>query len=109
MLDSLGWRTITCIRELLMNCERSLIAAAVFLITGLGLIFGFTHGSVGLGAAYPVAGTALDVSLKTTGLPALAGVVATLMGLLLLIIAVVQAVAAQLPSEPAKAATSKAA
>jgi len=64
---------------------------------------------VGLGAAYPVAGTALDVSLKTTGLPALAGVVATLMGLLLLIIAVVQAVAAQLPSEPAKAATSKAA
>lgn len=92
-----------------MSCERSLIAAAVFLITGLGLIFGFTHGTVGFGAAYPVAGTALDVSLKTTGLPALAGVMATLIGVLLLIIAIVQALVAQLPSEPAKAATTKAA
>jgi len=90
-----------------MNCERSLIAAVVFLITGLGLIFGFTHGTVGFGAAYPVAGTALDVSLKTTGLPALAGVIATLMGVLLLIIALVLAVVAQVPSESAKAARTK--
>jgi uncharacterized membrane protein len=90
-----------------MNCERSLIAAVVFLITGLGLIFGFTHGTVGFGAAYPVAGTALDVSFKTTGLPALAGVTATLIGILLLIIALVQAVVAQVPSESAKTARTK--
>jgi uncharacterized membrane protein len=90
-----------------MNCERSLIAAVVFLIAGLGLIFGFTHGTVGFGAAYPVAGTALEVSLKTTGLPALAGVVATLIGLLVLIIALVQAVVAQVPSESAKTASTK--
>jgi uncharacterized membrane protein len=88
-----------------MNCERSVIAAAIFLVTGLGLIFGFTHGTVGFGAAYPVAGTALEVSLKTTGLPALAGVISTLIGVLLLIIALVQALVAQLPSEPAKTPT----
>jgi len=88
-----------------MNCERSLIAAAVFLVTGLGLIFGFTHGSLGFGAAYPVAGTALEVSIKTTGLPALAGLISTLVGILLLILALVQALVAQLPGEPAKTAT----
>jgi hypothetical protein len=90
-----------------MTCERSLIAAAVFLITGLGLIFGFTHGTVGFGAAYPVAGTALDVSLKTTGLPALLGVLTTLIGVLVLIIALVQAVVAQMPGESAKTASTK--
>ncbi|HTM37288.1 MAG TPA: hypothetical protein VL156_11110 [Terriglobales bacterium] len=90
-----------------MNCERCLIAAAVFLVTGLGLIFGFTHGTLGFGAAYPVAGTALEVSLKTTGLPALAGLISTLVGVLLLIIALVQALVAQVPSEPAKAPTTK--
>jgi len=88
-----------------MNCERSLIAAAVFLMTGLGLIFGFTHGTVGFGAAYPVAGTALDLSLETTGLPALLGVLATLIGVLVLIIALVQAVVAQMPGESAKTAS----
>lgn len=75
-------------------------------MAGLGLIFGFTHGTVGFGAAYPVAGTALELSLKTTGLPALAGTIATLIGILLLIIALVQAVVAQLPNQPAKTANS---
>ena len=90
-----------------MNCERSLIVAVVFLTTGLGLIFGFTHGTVGFGAAYPVAGTALEVSLKTTGLPALAGVITTLIGALVLIIALVQALVAQVPSGSAKTAGTK--
>ncbi len=90
-----------------MNCERSLIAAVVFLITGLGLIFGFTHGTAGFGAAYPVAATALDLSIRTTGLPALAGVISTLFGILLLIIALVQAVVAQVPGASAKTASAK--
>jgi uncharacterized membrane protein len=78
-----------------MNCQRSLIISAIFLILGLGLIFGFTHGTAGFSAAYPVSGTALDISLKTTGLPAMAGLVATLVGLVLLIVALVQAVVGQ--------------
>ncbi len=80
-----------------MNCERSLIAAVVFLATGIGLIFGFTHGTVGFGAAYPIAGTSFEISLKTMGAPALGGVIATLLGILLLLIALVQAVVAQIP------------
>ena len=88
-----------------MNCERSLIAAVVFLATGIGLIFGFTHGTMGFGAAYPIAGTALDISLKTVGWPALAGVASTLLGVLLLIIALVQAIVAQVPQSAAKPAT----
>jgi len=75
-----------------MNCERSLIASIVFLATGLGLIFGYCHGTIGLSGAYPVAGAALELSIKTTGLPAITGVAATLIGVVLLIVALVQAV-----------------
>jgi hypothetical protein len=94
-----------------MNCERSLIAAVVFLALGLGLIFGFTHGTIGLSAAVPVAGAALQLSIKTTGLPAVLGVTSTLVGLLLLIVALVQAVVAQVrwPGEGTKRQMSPAA
>lgn len=91
-----------------MNCERSLIAAVVFLITGGGLIFGFTHGTAGFGAAYPIAGTTFEISLKTTGAPALGGVIATLLGILLLLIAVIQAVVAQVQHTPIDHASRKA-
>lgn len=78
-----------------MNCERSLIASVFFLVTGLGLIFGYCHGTIGLSGAYPVAGAAVEVSIKTTGLPAILGVSATLIGVVLLVVALVQAVVAQ--------------
>jgi len=78
-----------------MNCERSLIASVVLLTLGLGLVFGYCHGTVGFGAAYPVSGTSLQLSITTTGLPALAGFVSTLLGMLLLIVEVVQAVVGQ--------------
>jgi TRAP-type C4-dicarboxylate transport system permease small subunit len=78
-----------------MNCERSLIGSVVFLLIGLGLIFGFCHGTIGLSGAYPIAGAAMEVSIKTTGWPAIVGVSATLIGFVLLIVALVQAVVAQ--------------
>ena len=89
-----------------MNCERSLIGSIIFLVTGLGLIFGYCHGTIGLSGAYPVAGAALDVSIKTTGLPAILGVTATLIGIVLLAVALVQAVVGQvhLPGEKPTAA-----
>jgi len=89
-----------------MNSERSLIAAAVFLGLGLGLIVGYCHGTVGLSAAYPVSGAALQVSINTTGMPAIAGVASTLVGVLLLLVALIQAIVNQvhLSGESAKTA-----
>ena len=92
-----------------MNSERSLIASVVFLVTGLGLIFGYCHGTIGLSGAYPIAGAAVEVSIKTTGLPAVLGVSATLIGVVLLIVALVQAVVGQvhLPGEKTSAVVAK--
>ena len=88
-----------------MNCERSLIASVVFLATGLGLIFGYCNGTIGLSGAYPIAGAAVEVSIKTTGLPAVLGLSATLIGVVLLLVALVQAVVGQVrwPGERPKA------
>jgi len=89
-----------------MNCERSMIASVIFLTLGLGLIFGYCHGTIGFSAAYPVSGTSLQVTLTTTGLPALAGLVSTVIGLLLLVVALVQAIVGQMhwPGQSAKTA-----
>jgi hypothetical protein len=81
-----------------MNLHRVLIGSVVFLAVGLGLIFGYCHGTAAFGAAYPVAGTSLQVSVTTTGLPALTGFGFTVIGLALLIWAFVAAVLEQMPS-----------
>lgn len=86
-----------------MNSARTLIASIIFLGLGLGLIFGFTHGTVGFSAAYPVSGASLQVSLNTTGMPAMAGFAATVLGTLLLLIALIQAILTEVDREPAKA------
>lgn len=78
-----------------MSCERTLIAGVVLLGIGLGLIFGYTHGTAGFNAAYPISGTSLQLSINTTGLSAMAGFVATVLGALLLVVAFLQAIAAQ--------------
>ena len=89
-----------------MNCERSLIASVIFLTLGLSLIFGYCHGTIGFGAAYPVSGTSLHISIITTGLPALAGLASTVVGMLLLAVALIQGLIAQVrwPGESAKTA-----
>lgn len=88
-----------------MNCERTLIAAVAFLVFGLGLIFAYCHGTVGLSAAVPVASAGLDIAINTKGLPAVAGVGGTLLGLVLLLVSVVQAIVGQVhwPGDKAKA------
>jgi len=66
------------------------------LALGLGLIFGYCHDStVSFSAAYPVSGAALQIAINTNGLPAMAGVASTLIGVLLLIIATIQAIVGQ--------------
>ena len=81
-----------------MRSEYVLIASIILLGVGLGLIFGYTHGTASFSAAYPVSGTSLQVSINTTGAPAMAGVPLTLVGLLLLIAAAVNAILKTLPS-----------
>ncbi len=95
--DRYRWRKLPTGRERdpSMNSERTLIVAIVFLAIGLGMIFGYTHGSVNFSAAYPVSGASLQVAINTTGMPAMAGFAATLLGAVLLAAALVQAILGQ--------------
>ena len=81
-----------------MKSDYILIGSVLLLAIGLGLIFGYTDGTVGFSVASPVSGTSLNVSINTTGLPAIVGVPLTLLGALLLIAAVIGAVVRMLPS-----------
>jgi TRAP-type C4-dicarboxylate transport system permease small subunit len=78
-----------------MNAERTLIVSVALLALGLGLIFGFCHGSAGFSAAYPASGASFQLSLTTTGIPAEAGVAATVFGIVLLLAAFLQAIVEQ--------------
>jgi hypothetical protein len=75
-----------------MKAEYILIGSALLLAVGLGLILSYMHGSVGFDGAIPVAGASLQVSITTTGLPAMVGVPLTVLGLLLLIASVITAI-----------------
>lgn len=82
-------------RANIMNSERALLSSIVFLVLGLGLIFGYCHGTVAFSAAYPVSGASLQIAINTAGLAAMAGFASTVIGLLLLIVATVLAVVGQ--------------
>jgi hypothetical protein len=76
-----------------MTSERAVILSVLFLGLGLGLIFGFCHDStVGFNGSYPAAGASLQVVLHTDGLPAMAGLASTVLGVLFLFAALVLAV-----------------
>lgn len=86
-----------------MNSDRTLLSSILFLLLGPGLIFGYCHGTVGFNAAYPVSGASLQVAINTTGFAAMAGVASTLIGILLLITATLQAIVGQVRSPGEKA------
>lgn len=80
-----------------MKSDYILIGSVVLLAIGLWLIFNYSHGTASFSAAYPVSGASLQVSINTTGLPAMAGVPLTALGLLLLIASAVSAIVRQVP------------
>jgi hypothetical protein len=70
-----------------MRADRPLIGAIIFLGLGLGLIFAYCTGTTGFNAAYPLSGSSLHVEFTTIGPAAVGGLVATAVGLVLLIVA----------------------
>ena len=79
-----------------MKPDRPLIVSVLLLAAGLGLIFGYCHGTVGLNAAIPVSGASFNLCTTTTGPGALGGFALTVLGLLLLIWALVCAIMGQI-------------
>lgn len=84
-----------------MNCERSLIAAVVFLGLGIGLILNYCHDStISFSAAHPSPAASLQFVIYTNGWPAMVGVAATVVGLLLLFVALTFAILAHITPHP---------
>jgi hypothetical protein len=79
-------------KEIAMRADGPLVGAVIFLGIGLGLILGYCHGSTGMSAAYPLAGSTLHIDLTTTGPAVLGGVTCTAVGALLLIWAFLAAI-----------------
>jgi len=78
-----------------MRAERPLIVSVVLLAAGLGLIFGYCHGSVGIGVASPMSASSFEIATKTTGPGALGGPALTALGVLALLWAALAAVVNQ--------------
>ena len=84
-----------------MRADRWLIVSFVFLCVGLWLVFAWCHGSVGLAFAYPLAGTKLTIAITSTGGVLLIGIPLVFLGVLLLIVAFLASLLAQLRRSPA--------
>jgi hypothetical protein len=80
---------------------RVLIGSVVCLAIGLDVIFTYCQGNAGFNFGSPVSGTNLQISITTKGVPALVGMMFTLLGLLLQLIALIAAITAQFASPSA--------
>ena len=79
-----------------MKPDRPLILSVIMLAAGLGIIFGYCHGTVGLNVAVPVSGASFILCTTTTGPGALGGFALTVLGVLLLIWALICAIIGQI-------------
>jgi hypothetical protein len=80
--------------------DRPLIAAVVFLAAGLWLLFAYCTGNVGASAGDAWSAVTLKICTTTSGVPALAGTILALAGVLLLLLSFVCAVVAQFRGKP---------
>jgi hypothetical protein len=78
-----------------MRSDRLVIGAVVLLAGGLGLLFGFTHGTSSVSLGYPLSATRFHLDVTTTGIPVLVGLPLVGAGALLLLFALIAAIAAQ--------------
>ena|SRR5579862_2441568 len=79
-----------------MKSERPLIAAVLFLATGLSLIFGYCNGTSSFNITYPFAASALHLDVATVGPAALGGLALTAIGALLMVWAFLAAIVGQI-------------
>jgi hypothetical protein len=70
-----------------------LITAVLFLAIGIGVLVAFCHGNTGVQFAWPLSAASVHVDITTTGAPAMIGLAFTLLGVLLLIVATIIALA----------------
>jgi uncharacterized membrane protein YphA (DoxX/SURF4 family) len=75
-----------------MRSDRPLILALIFLGAGLGVLIGYCNGTTGFSASYPFTNSILHLEMTTTGVGVVGGVVATAIGLLLLVWAFLAAI-----------------
>jgi uncharacterized membrane protein len=62
------------------------IVSIACLAIGVSLIFAYCNGTTNFQFAYPLSGASLHVDVTTTGVPALAGIMLTFVGAVLLIV-----------------------
>ena len=79
-----------------MKPDRWLILAVIVLAAGLGLIFGYCHGTVGLNVALPISSASFNLCTTTTGPGSLGGFALTVLGALLLLWAFFCAIVSQI-------------
>lgn len=70
-----------------------LVTAVVCLAVGIGVLFAFCHGNSGVQFAYPFSAASVHIDITTTGIPAMAGFVLTVVGGFLLIVTTIIALA----------------
>jgi hypothetical protein len=78
-----------------MKLARVVIAAVLFLASGVWTLFAYCHGTTGFNFAVPADGTSLHADVTTTGIPVLVGLPLVGLGGLLLLIAFISAIVVQ--------------
>jgi hypothetical protein len=84
-----------------MKIRRLMFIAVLSLATGLYLIFNYCHGSIGAAAGDHIASWNIKFDFTTTGWPMILGTPLTLLGALLLLIAAISTIVAEI-REPLK-------
>ncbi len=66
-----------------------LVTAVICLAIGVGVLFAFCNGNTSAQLGYPLSAASIHVDITTTGVPAIAGLILTVAGALLLIVATI--------------------
>jgi hypothetical protein len=75
-----------------MRANIPLIGAVLFLVAGLGLILTYGQNTSSFNMGIPIAASALQIAIVTTGPAVVGGVCLTAVGLLLLVLATILAI-----------------